>query len=34
VDIPLINSFAPHVLKSFRVWTYDITDLPAPSVKR
>ena len=25
-DIPLINSFGPHVLKSFRVWTYDVTD--------
>lgn len=31
VDIPLINSFGPHTLKSFRVWTYDVTDLPAPS---
>jgi transglutaminase-like putative cysteine protease len=28
VDVPLINSFAPHVLKSFRVWTYDVTDMP------
>lgn len=27
-DIPLINSFGPHVLKSFRVWTYDVTGLP------
>lgn len=26
-DIPLINSFGPHVLKSFRVWTYDVTGL-------
>ncbi|WP_192356062.1 transglutaminase-like domain-containing protein [Mesorhizobium mediterraneum] len=26
-DIPLINSFGPHVLKSFRVWTYEVTDL-------
>jgi transglutaminase-like putative cysteine protease len=25
VDIPLINSFGPHILKSFRVWTYDIS---------
>jgi len=33
VDIPLINSFGPHVLKSFRVWTYDATDLPPPPVK-
>lgn len=23
-DIPLINSFGPHVLKSFRVWTYEV----------
>ncbi|MBD8890614.1 transglutaminase-like domain-containing protein [Roseibium litorale] len=22
-DIPLINSFGPHVLKSFKVWTYE-----------
>lgn len=29
-DIPLINSFGPHILDSFRVWTYDVTDLPAP----
>ena len=27
-DIPLINSFGPHVLKSFRVWTYEVTTLP------
>jgi transglutaminase-like putative cysteine protease len=26
-DIPLINSFGPHVLKSFRVWTYEVLDL-------
>ena len=25
-DIPLINSFGPHVLKSFRVWTYEVTE--------
>jgi len=24
-DIPLINSFGPHVLKGFRVWTYEVT---------
>jgi len=31
-DVPLINSFGPHVLKSFRVWAYDITQIdPAPS---
>ncbi|MFP1633774.1 transglutaminase-like domain-containing protein [Zhengella sp. ZM62] len=23
-DVPLINSFGPHVLKSFRVWTYQL----------
>ena len=28
-DIPLINSFGPHVLKSFRVWTYEVSELPA-----
>lgn len=27
VDIPLINSFGPHSLKTFRVWTYDVTFL-------
>lgn len=26
-DVPLINSFGPHVLKAFRVWTYDVTNL-------
>jgi transglutaminase-like putative cysteine protease len=26
-DIPLVNSFGPHTLKSFRVWTYELTDL-------
>lgn len=25
-DIPLINSFGPHVLKAFRVWTYEVTN--------
>ena len=29
-DIPLINSFGPHVLKSFRVWTYEVSE-PAPN---
>jgi transglutaminase-like putative cysteine protease len=28
VDIPLINSFGPHVLKSFYVWTYDVANVP------
>jgi transglutaminase-like putative cysteine protease len=28
VDIPLINSFGPHVLKSFNVWTYDLANPP------
>ncbi len=27
-DIPLINSFGPHVLKGFRVWTYEVGALP------
>jgi transglutaminase-like putative cysteine protease len=33
-DIPLINSFGPHVLKSFRVWTYEVFDeqASAPNV--
>lgn len=28
-DIPLVNSFGPHVLKAFRVWTYEVDSLPA-----
>lgn len=28
-DVPLINSFGPHVLKSFRVWAYDVTHVDA-----
>lgn len=28
-DIPLINSFGPHVLKAFRVWTYEVPALIA-----
>jgi transglutaminase-like putative cysteine protease len=28
VDTPLINSFGPHILKSFRVWTYDVANVP------
>jgi transglutaminase-like putative cysteine protease len=27
-DIPLVNSFGPHVLKTFRVWTYEVTNIP------
>ncbi len=27
-DIPLINSFGPHGLKSFRVWTYEVSHAP------
>lgn len=26
-DVPLINSFGPHVLKSFRIWTYEVQGL-------
>ncbi len=29
-DIPLVNSFGPHVLKAFNVWTYDLAE-PPPS---
>lgn len=29
-DVPLINSFGPHELKAFRVWTYDVTGLALP----
>ena len=25
-DIPLVNSFGPHVLKGFRVWTYEVAE--------
>ena len=28
VDVPLILSFGPHVLKSFQVWTYDVANVP------
>jgi transglutaminase-like putative cysteine protease len=28
VDVPLINSFGPHILKSFLVWTYDVANPP------
>ena len=28
-DVPLINSFGPHTLKSFRVWTYEVSGLPS-----
>jgi transglutaminase-like putative cysteine protease len=33
-DVPLINSFGPHILKSFRVWAYDITDIGADTSPR
>lgn len=29
-DVPLINSFGPHVLNNFRVWTYEVPGLLAP----
>jgi transglutaminase-like putative cysteine protease len=32
-DVPLIVSFGPHVLKSFRVWTYDVTDAQPPATR-
>lgn len=28
-DVPLINSFGPHTLKSFRVWTYEVPAIAA-----
>jgi transglutaminase-like putative cysteine protease len=28
-DVPLINSFGPHLLTSFRVWTYEVDSVPA-----
>ena len=28
VDVPLINSFGPHVLRSFSVWAYDAANPP------
>jgi transglutaminase-like putative cysteine protease len=31
-DVPLIVSFGPHVLKSFRVWTYDLIE-PVPDAQ-
>ena len=33
-DIPLINSFGPHALKSFRVWTYEVAEQPAMAPER
>ena len=29
-DIPLINSFGPHILKAFRVWTYELDEPVMP----
>lgn len=26
-DVPLVNSFGPHVLKGFRVWTYEVSSV-------
>lgn len=26
-DVPLIHSFGPHILRSFRVWTYEIKEI-------
>lgn len=28
-DVPMIMSFGQHLLKSFRVWTYEVSDQPA-----
>jgi len=32
-DVPLINSFGPHVLKSFFVWTYPLADAELEDVR-
>ena len=29
-DVPMIMSFGPHLLKSFRVWTYEVSDQTTP----
>jgi transglutaminase-like putative cysteine protease len=31
-DIPLVNSFGPHLLKSFRVWTDEVADAGSSSL--
>jgi transglutaminase-like putative cysteine protease len=31
-DIPLMNSFGPHALKGFSVWTYDLANVPGSAV--
>ncbi|MCX7323908.1 MAG: transglutaminase family protein [Hyphomicrobiales bacterium] len=31
-DIPLMNSFGPHGLKGFSVWTYDLANVPATAL--
>jgi transglutaminase-like putative cysteine protease len=28
-DVPLINSFGPHTLEAFRVWSYEVSEQPA-----
>jgi transglutaminase-like putative cysteine protease len=33
-DIPLINSFGPHVLTAFRVWAYEVPELHRPAQAR
>ncbi|WP_072396336.1 transglutaminase family protein [Hyphomicrobium sp. CS1GBMeth3] len=32
-DVPLIHSFGPHLLKSFKVWTDEVTDAGAQSAR-
>jgi transglutaminase-like putative cysteine protease len=31
-DIPLVNSFGPHLLNSFRVWTEQVADAGSSSL--
>jgi transglutaminase-like putative cysteine protease len=33
-DVPLVNSFGPHVLKSFQVWTEEVAESTLPATKR
>lgn len=31
-DVPLVHSFGPHLLKSFKVWTDEVKTVPEPAV--
>lgn len=32
-DVPLINSFGPHILQQFKVWTYELASIAEPAVR-